>query len=135
MKTVVLKTDKFPHDPEGDLKYCNGQPGSAFARWLKDELARMRVAGDELIQEDYGWGFWILSDEAKIWICVSFGDLEDDGKARWYISVSFEEPFLLLRPWMWGKKKSSQSEEEKIFGYVENIVSRESAFEVISKDD
>ena len=35
---LEIETDQFPSEPEGDLDYCNGMPGSYFASWIKERL-------------------------------------------------------------------------------------------------
>jgi hypothetical protein len=99
--TIRFWTREFPTAPEGDLKRCNGQPGSAVAGWLRSALAGAGIAAQAPIQEDYGWGFW-LDDPATVWVAVSYTGGEPDDAAdqpTWCVSVAHEVPFFAPRQW------------------------------------
>ena len=139
MSTLVVKTALFPVEPEGDLELCNGQPGSAFAEWLKVRLASQEFACDAVIQEDYGWGFWIKSKETTFWVCVSFAPEEsketpDPLDGEWFVTVEHEIPMLFLRPWLWHLKKTGKDESNRIFGIIRQVISDESAMEILRED-
>jgi hypothetical protein len=141
VQNILVQTTKFPHLPEGDLERNNGSPGSAFAIWLSQKLSAMGLSCDEVSQEDYGWGFWIKSKEHTIWICVSYAaDEDEDGNAiakpqsepaDWFVSVNFEDPMLLLKPWQWGRFKTGGDEQRKIASLLLDALQAEPEITVV----
>ena len=65
--------------------------GEDFAAWLKLEVSARLSGGYEvsdIIQEDYGWGFWIRSRH-PYWIALSYiGDGPQEEPAQWAISCT-----------------------------------------------
>ena len=59
--SITVVTDMFEHRevrPHFINPCCFGED---FATWLKQELVRLGDLGfnlSEMVQEDYGWGFW-----------------------------------------------------------------------------
>ena len=72
MAEICFRTHEFATDPEGDMVYCNGVPGSQVAGWIRDALLKKRCACRGLIQEDYGWGFWVDAADCSIWVAVCY---------------------------------------------------------------
>lgn len=98
MPGICFRTHLFSTDSEGDTTFCNGQPGSAAAEWARAVLAAQGIACRELIQEDYGWGFW-LEHECAVWVAVSYagGTRGDENDApEWWLGASHEAPFYSL---------------------------------------
>ncbi|MBX9687150.1 MAG: hypothetical protein K2X27_10635, partial [Candidatus Obscuribacterales bacterium] len=127
MNTLVVSSSLFSSEPEGDLTYCNGQPGSAFASWLKSGMLDLGWDCGELIQEDYGWGFWINSDKDTIWISVSYAQAETEGEqGEWYVAAKHEIPFLMFQPWRWANK-TGKTCENKIFGQLKELITANSS--------
>jgi hypothetical protein len=68
---IAVETDAFEHrqvKPHFINPCCFGED---FAAWLKGELTPLAAAGfsfSELIQEDYGWGFWAAHGKTRFWI-------------------------------------------------------------------
>ena len=122
LQNLVVQTELFPTAPEGDLDLCNGQPGSAFANWLKEKLSEKGYSCDSLIQEDYGWGFWINIDGATIWVSVSYAPGDESAKGEWFVSANHEIPFLLFQPWKWGKSKSGKLDEERVYRSLKEAI-------------
>ena len=67
MLSLRVKTQMFSTAPEGDREFCNGMPCSQFAGWLRAHLRPKGYDCDEVIQEDYGWGFWISKSSLFGW--------------------------------------------------------------------
>ncbi|MCA9818059.1 MAG: hypothetical protein KC652_23305 [Cyanobacteria bacterium HKST-UBA01] len=135
MLTVEIRTGLFPTEPEGDLETCNGQPGSAFAIWLKEKLSGSGIECDEVLQEDYGWGLWLKSNDEPIWVCVSHApedDDEDEGAKTWFVSANYERPFSFLMPWLWGKKKNGLEEEKRIFDLIVTCLREDSQIDIVN---
>jgi len=122
MPSLCFQTQTFPTDPEGDLDRCNGQPGSALALWVCTILSEAGIAGGELIQEDYGWGFW-LEHEACIWVAVSFaGFAQGDLRAEWWIAVEHEIPFFA--PKQWFKRRVGKDMADRAFAVIAAAVAQ-----------
>lgn len=139
MRTVVVSTRLFSTELEGDLEYCNGQPGSAFAEWIRESLSSTGLESDKCIQEDYGWGFWLQSNGCTIWICVSFtsetsGTTGDGESPEWHVSVNHEIPMLFLKPWLWFRKSSGDEEERKVFAIIKEKFDKETGITVLHEE-
>jgi hypothetical protein len=94
MESMTVETDLF-EPREVKAPFINpGCFGEDFARWLKEKLADLVPAGFELsdlIQEDYGWGFWVTHGSNRFWVAVSFcGDGPTEEPAEWVVSVNYD---------------------------------------------
>jgi len=126
MLSLRVKTQMFSTAPEGDREFCNGIPGSQFASWLRAHLRPKGYDCDEVIQEDYGWGFWIKQQKLSVWLAVSFavGDMgEIDGEPEWGVMVKFEKNNL--DPGQWFKGKDGEAFARKVFIDIDNMISSE----------
>ncbi len=126
MLSLRVKTQMFSTAPEGDLDHCNGTPGSEFAGWLRSRLKPRGYDCGELIQEDYGWGFWIKQQKLSIWVSVGYavGDMgEVDGEPEWGVIVNFEKN--PLDPGSWFKGKDGEAYAKKIFNDIDQLISNE----------
>jgi hypothetical protein len=120
MPSLCFQTQEFPTAPEGDLDYCNGQPGSVLAAWVRELLAEAGISGGELIQEDYGWGFW-LEHEATVWVAVSFAGAGDP-MPEWWIGVEHEIPFFA--PQQWFKQQVGRAVVAQAYGIISEALHR-----------
>lgn len=108
-----FQTSLFPTTREGDMDSCSGRPGSHLAKWLHDKLSARGYKCDTVIQEDYGWGFWIIEKGLDIWVCVGYSDddqqEEPDGNEpitkpptteppEWAVFAKHDAPF---KPGQW----------------------------------
>jgi hypothetical protein len=64
-----FRSQAFPTDPEGSVG-CNESPGSHLAEWTKQQLDERGYQCSTILQEDYGWGFWIKEQNLDIWLFV-----------------------------------------------------------------
>jgi hypothetical protein len=133
MKSLRIKTKLFPTEPEGNLETCNGCPGSALADWLKTMLSQRQYECDNIIQEDYGWGFWINVQPVTIWICVGTDVLDEDSEIpEWEIFIKHEvSPF---NPSQWFKGKQGLEAEVRIFADVKAAVESESRIHILEDE-
>jgi hypothetical protein len=104
MRKLSFQTDAFPTAPEGALDYCDGLPGSAAARWVRDVVEAAGIPCNEPFQEEYGWGFWLRSP-CMIWVGVSHtggvsGSAEDP--PEWGVTVTHEHPVFAPLQWLKG---------------------------------
>jgi hypothetical protein len=98
--SITVETDLFEHWKVGAHFINRCCFGEDFAAWLRQELAS-RVGPEfelsDVIQEDYGWGFWVSGDHDRFWIALSYvGDGPQKGPVQWVISVK-DEPNISRR--------------------------------------
>jgi len=98
---ITVKTELFNYR---DAKQHFINPccfGEDFAMWLKKKLSPLEGSGyklSEIIQEDYGWGFWARAGKDPFWVaisCIGSGPEEYDGE--WGVSVSYDPGLNLLK--------------------------------------
>lgn len=121
MRQIGFQTHLFPTAPEGDLELNNGSPGSAAAQWLRTAVEAAGCACKPILQEDYGWGFW-LDDPCPIWVSVSLADAEPGSgeTPEWIAGVDYERP--LFSPSSWFKKPHCEPLADKVFAAVARAV-------------
>ena len=75
--------------------------GEDFASWLRERISPLEESGfkiSDIIQEDYGWGFWAREGENSFWIAVScIGTGPQDYDGEWGISISYDPGLNVLR--------------------------------------
>jgi hypothetical protein len=99
--SITVETDRFEHrevKPHFINPCCFGED---FAAWLRQEILRL---GDldfnlsEIIQEDYGWGFWASRGKDRFWVALSYvGDGPQETPAQWVISVNYDPGLNLVK--------------------------------------
>lgn len=85
-ETIAIETELFEHrevKPHFINPCCFGED---FAAWLMEHLSPMvspAFSFSEIIQEDYGWGFWVRHRKDAFWVGLSFvGDGPQEGPAQ-----------------------------------------------------
>ena len=98
---ITVETDLFEHR---DVKPHFINPccfGEDFAMWLKGQSTALESSGfsfSEIIQEDYGWGFWVWHGKDAFWVALSYvGDGPQEAPAQWVISVNYDPGLNLLK--------------------------------------
>lgn len=136
-KTLVIRTSAFPTEPEGDLDLCNGQPGSAFAEWLRAGMLAKHYVCDPPIQEDYGWGFWVKKEDLTVWVAVGYvgntGAAEDE--VEWAVSSFYEVPFGFLRPVTWFNGGRGRELEHQIFQDLKILIEANPRIKIASEEN
>lgn len=100
--SITVETDIFEHR---EVKRHFINPccfGEDFAAWLRDGLKAndARFKYSDVIQEDYGWGFWASDEDDRLWIAVSYvGEGPQEPPPQWVISVR-RDPGLNLIKWL-----------------------------------
>jgi hypothetical protein len=91
---VSVETDKFEHRrvmPHFINDCCFGED---FAAWLKKQIASrcpIKFNLSEIIQENYGWGFWVSNGPDQFWVAVSYvGNGPQEPPAQWVISAKYD---------------------------------------------
>ena len=99
MEIATVQTDLFEHrqvQPHFINDCCFGED---LAEWLRQRLANL--GGYEFsdpIQEDYGWGLWVMHGKEKFWIACSYvGDGPTEAPAQWILSVTRPTSLNLFR--------------------------------------
>jgi hypothetical protein len=117
---LEIETSQFPTEPEGDLEYCNGMPGSHFANWLREGLLARGIECREILQEDYGWGFWTSVDRLSIWVAVSCsGSATEGATPMWHVMVDHEPGFAL---WQWFRRRAGLASAARVFKDVSTMI-------------
>lgn len=98
---ITVETEMFGHrevKPHFINLCCFGED---FAAWLKKEIATLEGSGfsfSEIIQEDYGWGFWVWRGGDPFWVALSYvGDGPQEAPGQWVISVNYDPGLNLLK--------------------------------------
>jgi hypothetical protein len=98
---ITVETDLFEHrqvKPDFINPCCFGED---FAAWLKEQLLPVVGSGfnfSKIIQEDYGWGFWIWHGKDPFWVALSYvGDGPQEPPAQWVISVNYDPGLNLIK--------------------------------------
>jgi hypothetical protein len=100
--SLIVSTALFEHlevKPHFINPCCFGED---FAGWLRDRVRPTLPAAfalGDLIQEDYGWGFWATAaPKDTFWVALSYsGQGPVEGQAEWVITVAHDPGFHLLR--------------------------------------
>lgn len=99
--SITVETDLFEHR---EVKSHFINPccfGEDFAAWLRNEASPLISSGftfSEIIQEDYGWGFWASHGKDPFWIALSYvGEGPQEDPAQWVISVSYDAGLNLIK--------------------------------------
>src|SRR5262249_37931390 len=99
--SITVETDLFEHrqaKPHFINPCCFGED---FAAWLKQNLSSLVDSGfkfSEIIQEDYGWGFWVSRGKDRFWTALSYvGDGPQEPPARWVISINYDPGLNLIK--------------------------------------
>jgi hypothetical protein len=100
-ETITVETDQFEHrevKPHFINPCCFGED---FAGWLKEEISPLQDSGfslSEIIQEDYGWGFWAWRGKDPFWVALSYvGSGPQEEPAQWVISVNYDPGLNLIK--------------------------------------
>jgi hypothetical protein len=100
-ETITVETDLFEHrevKPHFINPCCFGED---LAAWMKQELSRVADFSFDLsqvVQEDYGWGFWASRSKDRFWIAFSYvGDGPQVPPAQWVISVTYDPGLNLIK--------------------------------------
>jgi hypothetical protein len=98
---ITVETEMFEHrevKPHFINPCCFGED---FAAWLKEQIAALESSGfkfSEIIQEDYGWGFWAWHGREPFWVALSYVfDGPQEAPAQWVISVNYDPGLNLLK--------------------------------------
>jgi len=99
--SITVETDLFEHrevKPHFINRCCFGED---FAAWLRSELSPLTVSGftfSQIIQEDYGWGFWAHFGKDPLWIAFSYvGEGPQETPAEWVVSLTYDPGLNLFK--------------------------------------
>ncbi len=101
--SIAVETEVFEHrevKPHFINPCCFGED---FAVWLKGELSPLTDSGfifSDIIQEDYGWGFWASHGKNPFWVALPYvGEGPQEAPAQWVISVTYDTGLNLFLRW------------------------------------
>jgi len=97
MPDVTFLSDRFSDRPIDDA--INEMLGHDLAQWLHDEL-QLNYEVDEVIAEDYGFGFWLQWHNSYYWITAT--QYEPSGfneqiQPKWLIGIHYDPGCLWMR--------------------------------------
>lgn len=131
-ETITIETDIFEHrqvKPHFINPCCFGED---FARWLKEQLAPLTSSAfnlSEIIQEDYGWGFWAWHGKDPFWVALSYvGDGPQEAPAQWVISVNYDPGVNLIKRLF---HKPDRQALQMLRDYVRQAVTSNSSIKVV----
>ena len=130
---ITVETDMFEHrevKPHFMNPCCFGED---FASWLKEQVAALADSGftfSEIIQEDYGWGFWASHGNDPFWVAISYvGDGPQEAPAQWIISVSYDPGLNLLKRLF---HRPDLAALHQLWDRVQQAFSSEAAIKIVS---
>jgi hypothetical protein len=134
MIKICFQSTAFSTEPEGDLTYCNGMPGSQVANWIRGELVTKGYTCNEPLQEDYGWGFYLEADSCSIWVAISYGSSITENTAsvpEWQVGVHGSSFPWQLRQWF--RKRQRRDLEQKVYSIVQDVIASHPGVTVIER--
>jgi|SRR5215472_4907540 len=130
---IAVETEMFEHQevkPHFINACCFGED---FAAWLKEHIAVLETSGfkfSEVIQEDYGWGFWACYGNDLFWVALSYvGNGPQEAPAQWIISASYDPGLNLLKRLF---HKPNSEALQRLRDHVRQALSSEAAIKVVS---
>jgi hypothetical protein len=123
MQGLEIRTKLFPPEHEGDKEYGNGKPGSQLAAWIRNKLDERGYQCADIIQEDYGWGFYISDQNLDIWVTVGLMDEQVNNTPQWGIFAEHNAPF---KPVQWIKKREGKIAAANILSALKAVIASES---------
>lgn len=97
-------------------------PGSHFAKWTKQRIEAKNIKCTEVIQEDYGWGFWVDMDGCAIWMGFAGIGNGASKSATWHVMVDHEPGFKIAQ---WFKRKRGRESAIQLGSMTEQIIRSE----------
>ncbi|MDX2141393.1 MAG: hypothetical protein SF123_25125 [Chloroflexota bacterium] len=117
MKMVTFYSHRFDTTPLPDA--INDVLGHDLAAWL---LAGLRARGydaDDVIGEDYGYGFWLRLDQSPVWISATQYEppgYEGQAESRWLVHISADAGCL----WLY-RKRPKQATPERLRQLAQDV--------------
>jgi len=129
---ITVETDVFEHrqvKPHFINPCCFGED---FAAWLKKQISALEGYGfrfSEIIQEDYGWGFWASHGKDPFWVALSYlGDGPQEAPAQWIISVTYDPGLNVLKRLL---HKPDRGTLQQLRDHVRQAVASNAAIKVV----
>jgi len=130
---ITVETDMFEHrevKPHFINPCCFGED---FAAWLKEQVAPLEGCSfkfSEIVQEDYGWGFWARRGKDPFWVALSYvGDGPQEAPAQWVISVNYDPGLSPLKRLF---HKPDRAAWEQLRDHVRQVLSSKAAIKIVS---
>ena len=130
MHEIAINTNIYPNEKEGDLEYCNGSVGSCIMNEIKAYMERNGFCCERVMQEDYGWGFYVKINNRKIWMdtsCAVGGSEKNPEMDLYYLRCKHEPGFNIFE---WFRLDSGRIAEDVAFKILNNwIIEKKFDFE------
>lgn len=98
---IAVETDLFEHrrtKPHFINPHCFGED---FAQSIRKEVFLLAQNGfefSEVIQEDYGWGFWATKGKDPFRVAFSYvGDGPQEEPAQWVVTVAYDPGLNIIK--------------------------------------
>lgn len=129
---MAVETDVFEHrevKPHFINPCCFGED---FAAWLKERLVPLEKSGyrlSDIIQEDYGWGFWVHHGDDPFWVALSYvGDGPQEAPAQWVISANYDPGLNLIKRIF---HRPDRQALQQLWGGIQQVVKSNSAMKIV----
>jgi hypothetical protein len=111
MQITTFYSDRFTLTPLPDA--INDVLGHDLAAWLLAGLRERGYDADDVIGEDYGYGFWLLVEKSQFWINMSLYAPPEDGEPlpQWLVCISGDAGCLFLD---WRKPKPTPEQAQRL---------------------
>jgi hypothetical protein len=97
--SITFETELFNYTEVKPHFINPGCFGEDAAAWLKQQVSPIAdFTFSDLIQEDYGWGFWASHGKDAFWIAVGcVRDEQRTGTPEWNVSVNYDPGLNLAK--------------------------------------
>jgi hypothetical protein len=120
MPEVTFQSDEFEKLTAAQHA-INDMLGHDVAEWVHAEMKARGFRVDEVIAEDYGFGFWLERAGSHYWIwCSRYFPTDNDDDAVWTIGAHFDPGCLGMR---WLRKRPIPATLDTIVLAIHDIVS------------
>jgi hypothetical protein len=130
---ITVETEMFEHrevKPHFINPCCFGED---FVSWLKERVSALEGSSfkfSEIVQEDYGWGFWAWHGKDPFWVALSFvGDGPREAPAQWVISVNYGPGLNFLKRLF---HKPDRAALQLLWDHVRRALSSQAAIKIAS---
>jgi hypothetical protein len=110
--------------------------GDDLVAWLRDAMLKTLDQADigELIQEDYGWGFWVEfgGDRCRVYAGLLEGQWSRNIDAEWLAALELHESLFFLQP---GAHARRQDWFDGLVATVRSILTADPAVRLLGESD
>jgi len=129
--SILVETELFEHrkvKPNFINPCCFGED---FAAWLRQKLSSCIDPGfvlSEIVQEDYGWGFWARHGQDPFWIALGY--VPDEPKGHWVIHIDCDYGLNLFKRLF---RTPDRIALERLLDQVRQVIASNDAMKIITE--